>query len=79
MIWHTTIVATFCIIVSAMIKNQSPPPWPCYVDEDCVYPVFGCIIGLGDVPHLPPMELKRDQQQGYTSFSLINDFELTFA
>ena len=65
MIWYTTIFATFCIIVSAMIKNQTPPPWPCYVDEDCVYPVFGCIIGLGDVPHLPPMELKRDQQQGY--------------
>ena len=65
MIWHTAIIATFCIIVSGMIKNQTPAPWPCYVDEDCVYPVFGCIIGLGDVPHLPPMELKRDQQQGY--------------
>ena len=78
MIWHTTIVATFCIIVSAMIKNQSPPPWPCYVDEDCVYPMFGCIIGLGDVTHLPPMELKRDQQQGYKTFSLIKYLKPSF-
>ena len=45
-------------------QTQLPRP-ACYVDEDCVYPIFGCIIGLGDVPHLPPMELKRDQQQGY--------------
>lgn len=47
-------------------KQTQLPRLSCYVDEDCVYPMFGCIIGLGDVTHSrPPTELKRDQQQGY--------------